>query len=67
MRDKVHTLNQLLDDIQFRYINTKYFYMIEVVNIKTEERRYISSGEFLFIYNSVLSYTKYIIGNTVKL
>lgn len=67
MRDKVHTLNQLLDDIQFSYINTKYFYMIEVVNIKTEERRYISSGEFLFIYNSVLSYTKYIIGNTVKL
>lgn len=67
MRDKVHTLNQLLDDIQFRYINTKYFYMIEVINIKTEERRYISSEEFLFIYNSVLSYTKYIIGNTVKL
>ena len=67
MRDKVHILNQLLDDIQFRYINTKYFYMIEVVNIKTEERRYISSGEFLFIYNSILSYGKYIIGNTVKL
>lgn len=67
MRDKVHTLNQLLDDIQFRYINTKYFYMIEVVNIKTEERRYISSGEFLFIYNSILSYSKYIIGNSVKL
>lgn len=67
MRDKVHILNQLLDDIQFRYINTKYFYMIEVINIKTEERRYISSGEFLFIYNSVLSYAKYIIGNTVKL